>query len=134
MATYLTPNLIELAGLTQEPLDAKSPTGQIHQAALKLCRQGFAKTVITKMGERGALMTRLKDSYHCTAPKVQAVDSTAAGDCFNGVFAAMLLEGCSNREAMKWAVHAASLSVTIQGAQPSMPHKGMLKLSGAGSV
>ncbi|MEK9948085.1 MAG: ribokinase [Verrucomicrobiales bacterium] len=134
MVTYLTPNLIELAGLTQEPLDAKSPTGQIHQAALKLCRQGFAKTVITKMGERGALMTTLKDSYHCAAPRVQAVDSTAAGDCFNGVFAAMLLEGCSDREAMKWAVHAASLSVTIQGAQPSMPHKGMLKVSGAGSV
>ena len=79
-------------------------------------------------------MTTLKDSYHCTAPKVQAVDSTAAGDCFNGVFAAMLLEGCSNREAMKWAVRAASLSVTIQGAQPSMPHKAMLKVSGAGSV
>ena len=55
------------------------------------------------------------------SPKVTTVDSTAAGDCFNGTMAVALSQGLSVSEAAKKACHAASISVTRKGAQDSMP-------------
>ena len=118
---YLTPNLVELAQLTQRAIHGNSPLETISQAALGLCHQGLAKKVITKMGPRGALMTTALKSIYLPAPEVQAVDTTAAGDCFNGVLAACLVAGMADEEAMDQAVRAASLSVTRKGAQASMP-------------
>jgi ribokinase len=60
------------------------------------------------------------------APKVDVVDTTAAGDVFNGVLALGLSEAKGWEEAMTLAVKAASLSVTKMGAQASMPYKGEL--------
>ena len=112
---------MELAQLTQRAIHGNSPLETISQAALGLCHQGLAKKVITKMGPRGALMTTALKSIYLPAPEVQAVDTTAAGDCFNGVLAACLVAGMADEEAMDQAVQAASLSVTRKGAQASMP-------------
>ena len=55
------------------------------------------------------------------APRVRMVDSTGAGDCFNGVLAAGLLEGLELERAVRRAVVAASASVTRAGAREGMP-------------
>jgi ribokinase len=55
------------------------------------------------------------------AIEVNAVDTTAAGDAFNGAFAVGLLLGKTAVESARFAIAAASLSVTRAGAQPSMP-------------
>jgi ribokinase len=52
---------------------------------------------------------------------VQAVDTTAAGDCFNAAFAVALLRAKSERDALRFACAAAALSVTRAGAQAAMP-------------
>jgi ribokinase len=56
------------------------------------------------------------------AAKVQVVDTTAAGDTFNGAFAYALTEGAEPSDAARFACFAAAISVTRPGAQPSMPH------------
>ena len=57
------------------------------------------------------------------APKVKAVDSTAAGDVFNGVLATELTMGSDWKNAISTACKAASISVTRMGAQSSMPYR-----------
>ncbi|MDY6776875.1 MAG: PfkB family carbohydrate kinase [Candidatus Nanohaloarchaea archaeon] len=52
---------------------------------------------------------------------MEPVDTTAAGDTFNGYLAGRLSQGHSMDEAVEYAVHAASLSVTREGAQPAIP-------------
>jgi ribokinase len=58
---------------------------------------------------------------HYPAKKVTAVDTTAAGDCFNGALAVALAEGKSVDDAIRFAVSASALSVTKFGAQTSLP-------------
>ena len=67
------------------------------------------------------LATRDGLRQHIPAYKVRAVDSTAAGDAFNGALAVGLLQGKSPVEAAMFASAVAALSVTRKGAQPSMP-------------
>lgn len=80
------------------------------------------KGVLLKLGARGALLaTADGDLYQAGPYLVNAVDTTAAGDCFNGAFAAGIAIGRSAQEAAEFACAAAALSVTRAGAQPSMP-------------
>ena len=58
---------------------------------------------------------------HFAAPKVEAVDATAAGDTFVGAFSAALAAGKGEDDAIRFAQTAAALSVTRAGAQPSIP-------------
>jgi len=119
---YLTPNLGELATLTGTRLGADSPIGDIIAAARDLCARG-ARKVIVKLGGRGALLVS-RDEYHpWPAFQVEAVDTTAAGDCFNAAFAVALVEGRSEIEAGVFASAAAACSVTRPGAQASMPSR-----------
>jgi ribokinase len=73
------------------------------------------------MGGRGALAL-ISDKAKFYEPfRVNAVDTVAAGDAFNGALAAALSEGKVIEEAVRWGMAGGALSVTREGAQPAMP-------------
>jgi len=94
-------------------------------AAEAVCRRLLAlgpQAVILKMGARGALVAERGGGLtSIPALRVRAVDTTAAGDAFNGALAVALREGKSVLEATRFASAAAAFSVTRPGAQPSLP-------------
>ena len=117
--TILTPNEKEAELLTGIPVtDIDSAT----KAARTLQSRGV-QTVIITLGKNGALVHNNTTSIHLPAPPVEAVDTTAAGDVFNGALATALAENKPIREAAVFANHAAALSVTRLGAQSSAPTK-----------
>jgi ribokinase len=107
-ADYVTPNEVELRKLT----NSNDPA--------ELLRLG-AKNVIFKMGERGVRFINLNEIFEVKAFKVNAVDTTGAGDTFNGSFAAALSMGMDIKEALRFANAAAAISVTRKGAAVSSP-------------
>jgi len=117
--TWLTPNESEtrtLLGRTTPMTEAK--------AAERLLALG-ARNVILKLGARGAYLAGadVPTPVHVPSPDLRAVDTTAAGDCFNGAFAVALTEGRTPVEAARFACTAAALSITRTGAQTGMPHR-----------
>jgi ribokinase len=82
--------------------------------------------VVETRGPEGVVIRRGGEETRVDAPTVDAVDTTGAGDCFNGVFAAGLAEGMDVEEAARRAVIAAALSVTKVGAREGMPSRGEL--------
>jgi len=100
LATYLTPNQRELDALGDLPDNV---------------------VVIETRGVDGAFIRRGGAAEHVPAPRVNAVDTTGAGDCFNGVLAAGLALGRSLPDAVRDAVVAASASVGVSGAREGMP-------------
>jgi ribokinase len=104
----LTPNRNEAGELTGEP-DAES-------AARALTEQTGAPVVVT-LGEQGAFVLDAAGCELVPAPAVRAVDTTGAGDAFNGVLAARLAGGHDLRAAVAGAVAAAARSVTRSGAR-----------------
>lgn len=94
------------------------------QAARSLHDAGVPNVVIT-LGSRGAYVSTDAgaETKLVATPPVTAVDTTAAGDCFNGALAVALAEGQSLFEAVAFACKAASISVTRMGAQASLPHR-----------
>lgn len=91
-------------------------------AAEALMKRGV-RNVVLKLGEYGCYLA-LADGRREFVPayKVRAVDTTAAGDAFNGAFATALVRGKDPVEAANWASAVAAISVTRAGAQPSMPN------------
>ena len=81
------------------------------------------KTIIITLGEEGALLYTNNEFNLIPTNKVNAVDTTAAGDVFNGALAVALSEKKSIEEAVKFANTAASISVTRLGAQASAPYR-----------
>ena len=117
---WLTPNESEtcsLLGLESQdvPADAMKEIAEI------LLQRG-SRNVLLKLGKRGCYLA-LADGRRVFVPAytVRAIDSTAAGDAFNGAFASALLEGHDPIRCATWASAVAAISVTRQGAQPSMP-------------
>ncbi|QIA08337.1 ribokinase [Draconibacterium halophilum] len=90
------------------------------KAAVKLIEQGVVKVIIT-LGAQGAFMLTNDQKIAVPAFKVDAVDTTAAGDTFCGAFAVANAEGMIPADALRFASAAAALSVTQMGAQPSAP-------------
>lgn len=114
---YLTPNETEaqlLSGL--EVRD--EATAQA--AAEKLLLAG-ARQVIVTLGSAGSLLADGKTTAMVPCPTVDARDTTAAGDAFNGGLACALARGESLEEAVRQASHVGALAVTKLGAQPSLP-------------
>jgi ribokinase len=117
---WLTPNQSEAAfyvGKTELAANGHLPD----DIANELLSKG-SHGVVLKMGERGAFLVS-KDVRGTLIPafKLRAVDTTAAGDAFNGGFATGLMLGKSPAESARFASAVAGISVTRRGAQPSMP-------------
>jgi len=92
------------------------------QAAEIFLRKGVQNVIIT-LGKQGAYFQNNTQSFKINAPVVQAIDSTAAGDTFSGALVVALTEGLDWENAVKFAVEAASISVTRMGAQSSIPYR-----------
>ena len=113
----LTPNQKEAEMLSGVPIVDRSSA---ERAAAVLAGKGV-KTVIITLGVDGALVLDSGEFLWVAAPAVTAVDTTAAGDVFNGALAVALSEGGSMKDAVGFACAAAALSVTRMGAQSSAP-------------
>lgn len=115
----ITPNETEATLLTGIPLDDDSALPRIAEVFLQ---KGVANVIIT-LGARGAYFHNAERHFIIAAPKVEAVDTTAAGDVFNGALAVALAEGMDWQEAINEACKAGSLAVTRMGAQASAPFR-----------
>ena len=82
------------------------------------------RTVIITLGKNGLYLSDPNFSGYIKGYKVNAVDTTAAGDVFNGALAAALAGKIELLEAIDFAQRAAAISVTRHGAQPSAPNMG----------
>lgn len=118
--SYLTPNETETCTLCGIPPTELTPATVSEYAAQLQC--AGAANVIIKMGKHGAFIAGA-DGLRKRVPafKVKAVDSTAAGDAFNGALAVGLMREFSLADAVRYAAAAAARSVTRAGAQTSMP-------------
>ncbi|MCU0370611.1 MAG: ribokinase [Bacteroidales bacterium] len=95
------------------------------QAADIISARGVDNVVIT-LGAQGALIKELGEYHYVDAFKVEAIDTTAAGDSFCGTFCVGLSEGKSILDSVRLAARAAALTVTRMGAQSSIPYRSEL--------
>ena len=117
---FLTPNETETQTLLGEPDLAMDSNTDIEAAAKRVLDLG-PRTAVLKLGSRGCLIAAEEGSIRVPGFHVEAVDTTAAGDVFNGAFATALAEGRTVSRAAEFANAAAALSVTRPGAQNSVP-------------
>ena len=117
--SWFTPNETEAAFYAHRGMDGSRGEDPSLTASM-LLNQGSAG-VILKMGSRGAYVAADGIEQQLSAFAVEAIDTTAAGDALNGAFAVGLMSGKTPVESVRFAVAAASLSVTRPGAQVSMP-------------
>lgn len=130
-AMHLPPSIFShIAWLTPNENEAAFYAGEAELAANGHLPDDIAEEllskgshgVVLKLGERGVfLASRDVNGVLIPAFKVQAVDTTAAGDAFNGGFATGLMLGKTPAESARFASAVAGISVTRRGAQPSMP-------------
>jgi ribokinase len=116
LVDYLTPNQGEAQRLTGGIADP--PT-----AARVLLDRGV-QTVIVTLGEGGALACTASTVLHVPAPRVRVVDTTGAGDAFNGALAVACAEGRTLAGAVSLANACGALACTRRGAQGALPRRG----------
>ena len=121
LCDYVTPNETEASELTGiEVTDIASA----EKAAAALMARGVAKAAIVTLGENGCLWFDGDTALHVPALHAgPVVETTGAGDAFNGGFAVALAEGMAPRDALRFANATAAISVTRAGTAPSMPSR-----------
>lgn len=119
---FLTPNETETLTLLGGPSLSMDVDSDVELAARKILALG-PRTVVLKLGARGCMIATEQGSIRVPGFKVSAVDTTAAGDVFNGAFATALAEGQTVQHAASFANAAAAISVTRPGAQNSVPSR-----------
>ncbi|ACL03318.1 ribokinase [Desulfatibacillum aliphaticivorans] len=117
LSDIFCPNESETEILTGMPVETME---QAEQAAKALLERG-PKTVILTLGERGCLLVDANGARHIPTRKVEAIDTTGAGDCFVGSLAFFLAAGKSLEDAINRANKIAAVSVCGQGTQSSFP-------------
>ena len=120
LCDYLTPNETEAAALTRMPV---SNVADAERAAGKLLELG-ARNVVVTLGAQGALVKNAKITKHVPALDAgPCVESTGAGDAFNGGFAVGLAEGLDIVAATRFGCAVGGISVTRYGTTPAMPRR-----------
>lgn len=121
--------LVNIYMITPNESEAELLTGirvcdvsSAREAAVQLRSRGVEVVIIT-LGNKGAYLHTDEISKIIPAPVVQAVDTTAAGDTFNGALAVALSEGMELAEAIVFANRCAAISVTREGAQAAIPYR-----------
>jgi ribokinase len=117
--SLLTPNETEAELLTGIKVDSDSAASK----AASILRARGVRTVILTLGARGAFVATNDSAQIVPGFKVKAVDTTGAGDVFNGALAVALAEEQPLIDAVRFANAAAAISVTRLGAQPSAPSR-----------
>lgn len=115
----LTPNQKEAEMLSGIPV---KDVASGYEAAKRIRELGVDNVIVT-MGAAGSVVCEEGEMYQVPAPKVNAVDTTAAGDVFSGALVTGLSKGKVLREAVIYASRAAAISVTRLGAQSSVPYQ-----------
>jgi ribokinase len=121
--SILTPNETEAELLTGIKVDSEDACAR---AADVLLSKGVATVIIT-LGSQGAYLATADLKQRVAGFSAKAVDTTAAGDVFNGALAVALAEGCSMPDAVRFANAAGAIAVTRVGAQPSAPTRGEIE-------
>ncbi|EPL3848032.1 ribokinase [Klebsiella aerogenes] len=117
LVDVITPNETEAEKLTGIRVESDDDAAK---AASALHAKGIGTVMIT-LGSRGVWLSCEGESRRVLGFKVQAIDTIAAGDTFNGAFVTALLEGREVPDAIRFAHAAAAIAVTRKGAQPSVP-------------
>nr|WP_320059594.1 ribokinase [uncultured Bacteroides sp.] len=115
----ITPNRIEAEMLTGVRIINDS---DVEQAANELSLKGIENVIIT-LGSNGCFVKEGAVAYNMDSFKVKAIDTTAAGDTFNGALCVALAEGLDLKQAVMMASKASSIAVTRMGAQQSIPYR-----------
>ena len=115
----VTPNRIEAEMLTGIKI---ANDADVEKVAEEICAMGVKNVIIT-LGSKGCLIREEGVSYRIDAFKVEPIDTTAAGDTFNGALCVGLSEGMDSKQAAVMASKASSIAVTRMGAQSSIPYR-----------
>ena len=125
LCDFVTPNESEAEGITGIPVASVEDADRAAEAFLA---DGAGAAIIT-LGENGAFYKDASDAVHVPAVIAgEVVETTGAGDAFNGGFAAALAEGQAPVDAVRFACTAAGISVTRPGTAPSMPSRREVEL------
>ena len=119
LVDILTPNQVEAAQLVGFPVNGEDSA----KKAAEILLQKGVKCAVVKLGAKGVYCSNSTESFFTPAFSVKTVDTTAAGDAFNGGLAAALSEELSLKQAMIWGSAAGALAATKSGAQPSLPDR-----------
>jgi len=120
--SIITPNETEAEMLSGQTI---TDLASVQAAALAIRSRGV-ETVIITLGSKGAWISNATTEVLVEAPLVEAVDTTAAGDVFNGALAVALSEGIPLEEAVAFSCRAAAISVKRLGAQAAAPYRNEL--------
>ena len=112
---FFIPNEHELEGFTQDI------EGDFEKRAKHLIKQGIKRVIVT-LGEKGSMLINKEECIKVEPHKVEAIDTTAAGDSYLGALVTKLSEGESIKDAMEFASLCSSKTVTKKGAIVSLPH------------
>lgn len=125
IADIVTPNESEAEALSGVPISGRNDA--FHAA--QILRGLGSKTVVVKLGAKGLVYIDDNDSQGYIPPfKVNAVDTVAAGDCFNGALAVALTEGRPLPEALQFASAAGALATEKHGAASAAPSRDQLEI------
>lgn len=116
---YITPNETELGKMSGMTVSSDE---EIVKAATTLLEKGVRNVLVT-LGGRGAMLVNSSGHKVFTPPDITVVDTTAAGDTFNGAVCVYLAEGRSIEDAITFANNASTISVSRKGAQTSIPFR-----------
>jgi ribokinase len=128
LADVASPNQAEIESMTGCQVSGRDSA---REAAQKLLELG-ARTVVLKLGSDGSMLVTRSRWGHFPAPKVQALDPTAAGDAFTAALTVKLADGTPIEQAITYANFAGALAVTKLGAQPSLPTRDEIEVLRSG--